>query len=127
MKKILLTVLSLLFLGLSVNASTSVVRFNECGRPASVTTYGPGGMVTTNRIGTNGSTVGVPSYGRVYQRGGMQHIPSMPYRTHRPIVNNYNYNIETTKRASLSRLNRNYRVPKKSSYTRDGVTYYTYD
>ncbi len=148
MKKFFLTGLALLFLSLNANAVTSVVHYNA-GFPTSMTTYGRGYMSTTpivrgNTVNNSGIyNAGIRNYATVrpvrppmgiQPRGAIRPLPPMAYRTNRVLYNNYYNNYQPTvvttttttetSKNSTSRFNKNYTKPQRSSYTRNGVTYY---
>lgn len=148
MKKILLFGLLTMFLGLSANAQTVISHYG--GMPVSMTTYGPGYMHTTPVVRGNANSPMARTYARAYggmryrggmhpqggmrYRGGIRPLPPMAYRTNPALANGYynNYNTQPTvvtnttteTKRSVSRLNKNYTKPQRSTYTRDGVTYY---
>jgi len=135
MKKILLTVLAVLFTCLGANAQT-IVHYNA-GMPVSMTTTGGGYMQTVPVVRGNAATTVRPyarTHGGMHPRGGIQPLPPMSYRTNRSLADGYYNNYRqptvvtrtttTGTSRSMSRLNRNYVRPQRSSYTVGGVTYY---
>lgn len=139
MKKFILTGLAIVFLALGAQATT-IVNY-RAGMPSSMTTIRPGYMRTTPII--NGNTVnsynngmravgGMHPMGGMRAMGGMRPLPPMSARTNRYMANRYynnynNYNntvVNTAPKRAVSRFSKNYTRPQRSSYTRNGVTYY---
>ena len=138
MKKLLLTVLCLIFTSLSVNAATTVVRYNGAGVPVSVS-HGWHAPVTM-RQAEAGHGYGSRSYGHNYRPYAYRSSYSYPRyaRPARPCGCNrarmasqsrgINYTNPSSSRVStttqMSRLNKNYTIRPRRSYVENGVRYY---
>jgi len=126
MKKIILTVLVLVFTTLSANASY-MVHFNNTGRPVSYS-RGIRPAASFNNYGRNASFS--PGYRRVGPRHyARPHRMANQHRQYANCPNRYNsYARRGTAISSYtpqtSRFSKNYTVPVTKSYSRGGMTYY---
>ena len=139
MKKSLLVLFSMLFLSLSASAVTTYTKYSPTGKPISIRQgWGPEIPYATykNNLRNNTTYIKPPMETYRYPR----RYYNRHYRTYNyPVYNTPVYtqpvytqpvytqpvvitNTETSK--PLSRLDRNYVIPRKETYVRDGITYY---
>ena len=134
MKKLLLTVLCLIFTSLTVNAATTSVRFNGAGVPVSVS-HGWHAPVTM-RQAEAGYGYGSRPYGYrnsyAYTRYAQPARPARPCGCNRARMarqySGINYTNPSSPRisttAKMSRFDKNYTIRPRRSYVENGVRYY---
>lgn len=131
MKKIILTIFVILFMSLSSNATT-IVSYGAGGVPMTATSGARRVSVVGDHYGFGRNAMFHPdNVAKASKQRALRNCRTCPYnnRYRKLTGNNYNYYPAPMTPAPMivpqvSRLNKSYTIAPKSSYTRNGITYY---